>query len=361
MSSNKPFASGPIALLAMGTAFLVAVVAVIGIALGMATGAFSHRQSVAADVIATGSQIRAGAPVKFRQVTVGTVDAIVTPGSAASSTSRLALKIDKDRLPGIPANVTARIAPSSLFGENVVELVPPASASSATLRPGSTVRADRSPEAIQLTTMFAALKRMVDVLQPAKLDSVLATLAGVLDGRGPQLGRMIGQLNTQLRMLATNMPLISSDVVAVTHVVSGLSAATPALLSSVRDTVVVTRAVLQHREQLSHLITGAGGLTSEVNRFLVTNGSGITCAANVAAGLLAVLHADLGTFGIGIGNGTTALDHFITTFGQGPWGRVSVEVNSTVSKGLVAPPPYGPSDLTHYPGSPGPRCGEVTR
>lgn len=361
MSSNRPFASGPVALTVMGLAFIVGVVGAIAAALGVATGAFSDRQAIYADVIATGSQVRAGAPVKFREVTVGKVDAIVSPGSASSTTSELALKIDHDRMSAIPSNVTARIAPSSLFGENVIELVPPASASSVTLESGAMIKADRSPEAVQLATMFDALKRIVDTLQPAKVQTVLGTLAQALDGRGPELGRMFGKLNAQLRLLATSMPLIHSDVVSVSHFLASMSSATPDLLDAVRNTVVVSHDILQRREQLAELISGGGVLATQANRLLVVNGRGMTCSINIGAGLLGILQTNLPTFGAGIANGSLALDNFIRTFGRGPWGSVSVELTGTLTKGITAPPPYTAADRVHYPGPVGPSCSGGAR
>lgn len=359
-SHNKPFASSAGALLAMGIAFLLLVITTISAALLSATGAFAGSQNVTAGVIATGSQIRPGAPVKFREVTVGKVEAVLTPGNATVKVSELSLTIDRDHMTAIPSNVTARIAPSSLFGENVLELVPPKVAAGATLQPAAAIPADPSSEAVQMATMFEALKHLVEVMQPAKLQSVLGTLAQVLDGRGPQLGEMTRRLNGQLAMVAADMPLIRADVIALTNVIDGLTAATPDLLSAVRDTVVVSQDILERRDKLSTLISNAGALAADTNEFLLANRSNLSCAISIGAGLFEVLRDNLATYGSGLTNGIKSTENFIKTFNKGPWGGVSVEVSSTLTKGIVAPS-YRPEDRTRFPGQPGPTCSGVGR
>jgi ABC-type transporter Mla subunit MlaD len=129
----------------------------------------------------------------------------------------------------------------------------------------------------------------------------------------------------------------------------------------VRDTVVVSQDVLKRRAELSSLISAAGALATDVNRFLVTNTPNLACAISIGAGLADVLRDNLATYGSGLTNGIRSLDNFIKVFSQGPWGRVSVELSSTASKGVFAPKKYGPNDRTRFPGEPGPTCSGGTR
>ena len=70
------------------------------------------------------------AEVKLRGVVIGEVRDIEAAGDGA----RLTLAIEPGRLGQIPADVTAQMLPTTLFGERFVALVPPAVPSARTLR-----------------------------------------------------------------------------------------------------------------------------------------------------------------------------------------------------------------------------------
>src|SRR5262249_57906686 len=89
---------------------------------------------------AVGSEMHLGADVKVRGVEVGEVRQISADGSGA----RLELAIQPAKVPQIPANVTALMVPTTLFGERDVDLVMPASPGPARPTPGRGVKRDRS-------------------------------------------------------------------------------------------------------------------------------------------------------------------------------------------------------------------------
>lgn len=355
--SNQPFLSSTSSLVALGVAFIVGLSGVVGLALASATGAFAERDKVTASVVSSGSQLREGSRVKFREVTVGRVEKILKAGTAVSATSVLELKIDHERMETIPANVTARVIPSTLFGENLVELVPQKRTTGATLTKDAKIPADDSPQAVQLETTFAALQRMAEVLQPAKLATVLGTLAQALDGRGPQLNSMIGRLDKQLGIIEANLPVLRDDVVAVSNFVGGLQTATPFLLDAARDAITSSQALLERKEAIGELIGGAIGLVSKLDRQIQINTPALICNLSVGAGLVRLMRQNLAGLAPGFAYGTTALRLFNGTFAKGPWGSVDVALDSTLLGGTVVPPPrYTPADRSRYPGSPGPLC-----
>ena len=92
----------------------------------------------------TGLQLNDGADVKLRGVIVGEVRSISTDGHQAT----LRLALDPQQAALIPANVTARMLPKTLFGERYVALQVPADASTMPLRDGSVIGQDRSSAAI---------------------------------------------------------------------------------------------------------------------------------------------------------------------------------------------------------------------
>ena len=73
----------------------------------------------------------------------------------------------------IPANVTARLLPKTLFGERYVELTAPASASATPLRPGAVIGQDRSSSAIELEKVLDDTLPLLQTIQPDKLAATL--------------------------------------------------------------------------------------------------------------------------------------------------------------------------------------------
>jgi acyl dehydratase len=100
-----------------------------------------------------GSQLQTSSDVKIRGLIVGEVRSIETTGKGA--TLRLALKPEMVDL--IPANVSARLLPKTLFGERFVDLVAPTGASGRHIAKGDTIGQDRTSVAIELERVFEDL------------------------------------------------------------------------------------------------------------------------------------------------------------------------------------------------------------
>ncbi len=90
----------------------------------------------------------------------------------------------------IPANVTARILPKTLFGEKYVELEIPAEPSSSHIAAGDVITETVVP--IEVETVFADAYPLLTAVQPAQLAYTLNALATALEGRGDDAGRQPG-------------------------------------------------------------------------------------------------------------------------------------------------------------------------
>ena len=89
----------------------------------------------------------------------------------------------------IPANVSARLLPKTLFGERYVDLVtPPTGAVGRHIAEGDTIGQDRTTVAIELEKVFEDLLPLLRTVQPEKLAMTLNALASALEGRGTRLG-----------------------------------------------------------------------------------------------------------------------------------------------------------------------------
>ena len=136
-----------------GVAFLVVVALLLSLSIASFNKVFTDVVDVTLETNRIGSQLQEASDVKIRGLIVGEVRTITPHGDGV--TLGLALKPDMVGL--IPAKVSARLLPKTLFGERYVDLVPPAGASGRSLRAGDVIPQDRTTVAIELEKVFEDL------------------------------------------------------------------------------------------------------------------------------------------------------------------------------------------------------------
>ena len=119
------------------------------------------------------------AKVKLHGAQIGHVSSIepLSGGRAA-----LHLAIDPDAMNLIPANVSADIASSTVFGSKFVELVPPKNPSAESAKAGQVVEGDHVT--VELNTVFEQLVSVLSKVDPAKLNETVGAITKALNGRG---------------------------------------------------------------------------------------------------------------------------------------------------------------------------------
>src|SRR5258708_30191370 len=122
-----------------------------------------------------------------RGVQVGEVRQVSATGSGA----RLLVAIQRGDLSRLPANVSAMMLPTRLFGERYVDLVLPGRPAARTLADGSVIRQNRSGDALELQRVLNNLLPMLTAVQPDKLSMTLTAIAQGLSGRRKHLGQTL--------------------------------------------------------------------------------------------------------------------------------------------------------------------------
>ncbi|GAA1035525.1 MCE family protein [Virgisporangium ochraceum] len=235
----------------------------------------------------TGLQLNPGADVKLRGVVVGEVRAVRTTGRGA----RVTLALNPDLTPRVPADVSARLLPKSLFGERYVALVPPTSASTRAIRAGATIPQDRSSSAVELERVLDDALPLLQSIRPDKLAATLAALATALEGRGDRLGRTLSTLDGYLAELNAEMPTIAEDVRNLVTVLDAYGDAMPDLLALLRDVTVTANTVTDQREQLAALLADTTGAADTTRLFLARHGDQLIRLGDVTRPLLELLAA----------------------------------------------------------------------
>jgi virulence factor Mce-like protein len=134
-----------------------------------------------------GTQLDPKADVKVRGLIVGSVTSISTDGEGAT----VAMSIDPRVIGQIPADVTARLLPKTLFGQKFVSLVPPAVPTPRRLAAGTVIGEDRSQSAQELEQVLDDLLPLLQAVRPQDLATTLGSLSQALQGRGTTLGQTL--------------------------------------------------------------------------------------------------------------------------------------------------------------------------
>ncbi|SIM81864.1 MCE family protein [Micromonospora cremea] len=233
----------------------------------------------------SGLQLSPGADVKVRGVVVGEVRSVGSEGAGA--TIRLAL--DPGTTPRIPADVSARLLPKTLFGERYVELVPPAGASGVPIRGGAVITQDRSRTAVELERVLDEALPLLQAVRPDQLAATLGAIATALDGRGEQLGANVERLGAYLRQLNPAMPTIAEDVRKLAVVLDSYDAALPDLLALLRDVTVTARTVTDQRAQLAAFLADTTDTADATRGFLDRHGDQLIELGQVSRPVLELL------------------------------------------------------------------------
>ena len=189
----------------------------------------------------------------------------------------------------LPANVTAQMLPTTLFGARYVDLMLPARPATARLVSGSVISQDRSADAIELESVLNNLLPLLTAVQPQQLSLTLTAIAQGLKGRGTKLGQTLVQLNSYLRGLRPHLPALDRDIAELVQVTKTYTQATPDILRALTDFSVVSKTVYQQRANLAALFSTVTTASRDLRAFLDGNSRNIISLSQVSTATLQLL------------------------------------------------------------------------
>ena len=132
-----------------------------------------------------GGGIYQNANVTYRGVTIGRVESVGLTNDGVVADMRL-----NSNTP-VPDNVTATVKSVSAVGEQYIDLVPPAKASNAMLRNGSSIDRDRTAIGQDIAGMLNQADQLVSSVSNSRLQDLLKETFKAFNGSGPELARLI--------------------------------------------------------------------------------------------------------------------------------------------------------------------------
>jgi phospholipid/cholesterol/gamma-HCH transport system substrate-binding protein len=335
-----------------GLAALLVVATVVTLLLLQYNGAFEDSFRASAMVSSVGDGLPVGSDVKHRGVLVGRVGEVHVQPTPQGVRHVIRLDLKPQYAPGIPSTVKARIVPTNIFGAPSVDLV----ASDNTVTPlarDATIRGDDSTEALQLQTALTKVRDVLSAVQPAKLNAALTSIASALDGRGKQIGDLIGRLDGYVTALNPHAKAFQADLGKLAEVLEGLQRNAPALLDTFDSVLGATRTIVQKQQQLAATLAGAEVTVDTVHGVLVDSADRTIKLARNVSGIVKTLAAD----GPEITRSFTNLGQAVKSLGSsfsGPHGMFRLDLVISFS----SYDPYTAADCPRYPGLAAPNCGK---
>jgi phospholipid/cholesterol/gamma-HCH transport system substrate-binding protein len=250
-----------------GVVFL-AVLALLGwLSVALYNKQFTPVTQVTLYTDSVGNEMHQGAMVMVRGVQVGSVRQITADGSGA----QLELALQPGEASWLPANVTAEMLPTTLFGERYVDLILPAHRSAQTLAATRVISQNRSADAIELEKVLDNLLPSLQAVEPDKLSVTLSTIAQGLQGRGAELGQTLVTLNSYLGGLNPQLPQMDTDIEQLAALTRAYNQAAPAILQALDDFTVPSQTLASLQSTFAAALSTLTTASEDLRSFLDAN------------------------------------------------------------------------------------------
>jgi phospholipid/cholesterol/gamma-HCH transport system substrate-binding protein len=255
----------------VGVVFLLVFALLAWLSVALYNKQFTPVATVTLYTDSVGNEMHPGADVKIRGVQVGEVRQISANGTGA----KLGLAIQPSMVSEIPANVTALMVPTTLFGERYVDLIMPATPAPARLTAGSVITQDHSANAVELEKVLNNLLPLLRASEPDKLSVTLTALAQGLQGHGKELGQTLVAANAYLGDYNRHLPALDNDIRRLALLARNLNQAAPDLVQALTDFTVTSQTFAAERANVSALYSTVTTAAQDLTSFLDANSSNI--------------------------------------------------------------------------------------
>jgi phospholipid/cholesterol/gamma-HCH transport system substrate-binding protein len=269
-----------------GVVLIATLVALVALSIAIYNKKFTDATTVTVKAERAGLQLAKFGDVRMHGALVGRVSEIKSDGKLAVIT----LSLSRDAARAVPDDVSVRILPTTLFGQNFLELVPPDPGTSAgPMRDGVVIPASRVETNVELQTILADLYPLLRSVRPADLNATLYALAHALQGKGDQLGDTLVSLEDYLSRMNTELPRLRKDLTLLSDVSRTYELAAPDLIKVLKNATVTARTVTQKKGDLARALSSLTGLARTSRVTLNENEDRLIRQTRSARPLLALL------------------------------------------------------------------------
>jgi len=231
----------------------------------------------------SGLSLPSNADVKLRGMIVGEVRETTFDDGQV----KLTLGMNPELIDKVPAGVTARIIPKTLFGEKYIDLVPPEGPASGSLRAGDTISNAVVP--VEFEEFFNDIYPLLTAVPPEKVGATLTALADSLEGRGESLGETFVLANDYLTKINPETKQAVDDIVAFGQVADTYASQMDDFGELLENSSEVSRTVVDIEDDLADFFDETTSLSLVLERLFKGIGKSWIATARNSVQPLAVL------------------------------------------------------------------------
>jgi phospholipid/cholesterol/gamma-HCH transport system substrate-binding protein len=336
----------------LGLALVVVLIGGIALSIALYNKSFSDFVNVTLRADDLGNQLIERSDVKVRGLIVGSVHEI----RVTSTGAEMNLRLDPASADLIPANVSARLLPKTLFGERYVALQIPQNPAPEPISEGDVIPQDRTSGAVELEQAFETLLPVLQAVQPQKLSSTLTAMSTSLQGRGEPFGEMLSDLGAYFGELNPHLPELQDNLEELADFSHNFADAAPELVQMMDNFTTSARTIVEKRQDLQSLYGTLTTAATDFQAFLEANSSNIIQLGETSRPSLELLAKYAPEYPCVLRQMTEVLPKIDETLGKGtdqPGLHATIEV--TVNRG-----PYEPGqDEPEFNDKRGPRCYDI--
>ncbi|SEK32372.1 virulence factor Mce family protein [Blastococcus sp. DSM 46786] len=331
-----------------GLAFLVVLVLLLGLSVAAYNKAFTEVARVTLETDTAGNQLQEASDVKVRGVIVGEVREVRADADGAT----IELAIAPEHLEHIPADVTARLLPKTLFGERYVALQVPEEAGEERLADGDVIGQDRASNAIELQRVIDDTLPLLRAVHPDDLSYTLGAVADALRGRGDELGANLAATGEYFGRLNTVLPELQADISGLADFAETYEGAADDLLAVLDNLALTNATVVDQAEMLRRTFTVGAGSAAVTADFLERNERNLISLAETSRPVLGLFAEYSPVYPCLLEGLSRSVPRIGETFGAD--GDPSLNLNIQ----FTFPPrsPYAPGDQPVYADTAPPDC-----
>lgn len=262
---RTPVLERPSSLRVLGVGFVALLVFFVWLTYAFFEKKFVDSVPVTMKASNVGLSLGRDADVKLRGMIVGQVREVETDGDGVT----MQIAMDPDAIDSVPADVSARIVPKTLFGEKYVQLIAPEQVGDQVLQAGDVI--ERAEVPIEVETLLNNLYPVLEAVSPEDLGHTLSALSTALEGRGEKLGDMLVDLDAYLQEINPEVPQLIDDVEKLGTVADTYAAAMPDLGRLLSNAVVTGDTIVAKRSQLAAFFQEGDQLSGRLDALLRAN------------------------------------------------------------------------------------------